>query len=105
MQRLDLQLPPDAYCWHVPMGGRRTAITGALMKSLGARAGMPDIMILMRGKTFGLELKSATGRVSDAQKECHRRLREAGATVAIAGGLDEAVSLLQAWGILPGATS
>jgi hypothetical protein len=100
MQHLGWRLSRDAFAWHTPMGGRRDAITGALMKSLGAVAGFPDVAILTQGKLFCVELKAARGKLSPAQVECHSRLRRAGATIGVAGTIDEATALLSEWGVL-----
>jgi hypothetical protein len=59
VRHLRLRLPRTTFFFHPPMGGRRSAITGALMKSLGARAGMPDVMLIASGRVYGVELKAA----------------------------------------------
>jgi hypothetical protein len=52
------------------------------------------------GKLFGLELKSDRGRLSRTQVECHEDLRRAGAVVAVATGIDQALALLCEWEII-----
>lgn len=39
----------------------------------GAKRGIPDILVITKGKTIGLEVKTPTGRQSKEQKdvECH----------------------------------
>jgi hypothetical protein len=55
---------------------------------------------------FGLELKNGIrGKLSPAQVETHAAMRAAGAVVGVAGTLDEALSLLREWGLLPGGAS
>jgi hypothetical protein len=100
-QHCSLRLPREAFVFHVPMGGKRSAVTGSLLKRMGAVAGFPDLAILLEGKLYCVELKSDRGRVSEAQKVCHERLRLAGATVGIANDIDGALGLLEAWGLLP----
>jgi hypothetical protein len=100
VQHLHLRLRPPTFFFHPPMGGKRSAITGALMKSLGARAGMPDVMLITGGKIYGVELKAPGGRLSPVQKECHEALRAAGCTIGVACGLDEGLALLETWGLL-----
>jgi hypothetical protein len=58
-----------------------------------------------RGRLFAIELKSDRGRLSPEQIECHRGLRDADATVGTANSIDDALSLLDTWGILPGGAS
>jgi hypothetical protein len=51
---------------------------------------------------FGLELKAVGGQLSPAQLACHDAMRAAGAMVATATGLDEAIRQLEAWNLLRG---
>jgi len=94
---------PNLFWFHCPsgafFGGKRQ---GAIMKSLGWMAGLPDLFAIHNGRVFAIELKSETGRVSDAQLECLDRLRQAGAIVAIATGIDEALRKLEHFGLLRG---
>ena len=47
-----------------------------------------------------LELKAGRGRLTDVQRVVHERLREAGANVAIAHGIDQALAQLTEWKLL-----
>jgi hypothetical protein len=85
---------------HFPAGGRRSRINGALLKSMGTRAGVPDLLIVSQGRLFGLELKSSRGRLSPEQRATHEEMRQAGATVGVAGDVDQALDLLAEWGVL-----
>jgi VRR-NUC domain len=97
VQHVEWRLPRDTYWWHPATGGKRLAVTGALMKSLGNKPGLPDIMLISSGKVFGIELKADTGRLSPVQKRCHEDLRRAGCVVGVAAGLDQAIDLLSLW--------
>ena len=92
------------YWFHPANGGARTAIEGAILKACGVRAGTPDLILIKDGKTFGLELKADNGRVSPAQAQAHQEMRAAGATVAVATGIDDALAQLEAWQLLRGQT-
>jgi hypothetical protein len=96
---------PDAFAFHVPLGGYRRPVEAAILKGLGTAAGVPDIIIIYEGRVFALELKSIGGRVSDVQAVVHERLRRAGAKVAVAFGLDQALKQLSSWNLLRGHTS
>jgi hypothetical protein len=85
---------------HFPAGGRRSRVTGAILKGMGTKPGVPDLLLVNSGKLFGLELKSGRGQLSDAQRQTHQHLRDAGATIGTAGTLDEALNLLTEWGVL-----
>jgi hypothetical protein len=106
---LDWRASAGTWWCHYPAGGRRNAVEAAIFKSLGVKAGTPDFLLVKRGRLYCLELKSERGRLSRAQVECHEDLRRAGARVATATGIDQALAILGAWGILgnpaAGATS
>jgi hypothetical protein len=94
----------DVYWFHPANGGARSVIEGAILKACGVRAGTPDLICVRGGKTFGLELKAEGGRLSDAQRLAHEEMQRAGAVVAVATGIDEALATLESWGMLRGST-
>lgn len=67
---------------------------GMILKGTGLKSGVPDILIVHEGRLHGLELKSAKGVLSDAQKRTHEALRAAGCLVAVIRSLDELRALL-----------
>jgi hypothetical protein len=91
---------PGTFYFHVPNGGYRTRAEAGIFKRMGVVKGCPDLCIIGNGRAFFIELKSAKGRLSDDQKACHEALREAGATVGVAGGIDDSIALLETWGLL-----
>jgi VRR-NUC domain len=93
---------PGIFAWHPFSGGLRSKLEAAIYKGLGARAGLPDVMILHRGKLSCIELKTTTGRLSPAQEETLIALRAAGATACHVHSLDQGLRLLEAWGLLRG---
>jgi hypothetical protein len=94
---------PGVFAFHVPNGGYRRKTEAAILKGLGVKAGVPDVICIHRGKVYALELKSERGRLSPKQRETTDALREAGATVRVATGLDEALKQLEQWQLLRGA--
>jgi hypothetical protein len=88
--------------WHTPNGGRRSPVEAAIFAGLGVRAGVSDLILLRHGKAFALELKTERGRPSAAQMQFISEFRAAGGEASIANGLDEAMRLLEAWGLLRG---
>jgi hypothetical protein len=86
--------------FHVPLGGYRRPVEAAILKSIGTVAGIPDVIWIFEGRVYCLELKSEYGRVTDVQRITHERLRVAGAEVAVAFGLDEAIAQLRRWKLL-----
>ena len=99
IQHLTWRARPGVWWTHVPLGGLRSKIEAAILRGLGTARGTPDLLIA-DGKAYFLELKSADGRTSDAQRQCHEALRAAGAEVAVAHGIDEALAWLEAWNLL-----
>jgi hypothetical protein len=102
---LRVRCAPGVYAFHVPNGGRRSRVEAAILKGLGVRAGVPDVMAVKDGRTYGLEVKAPGGRLSAAQRSAHAALRAAGAIVVTSYGLDDAVAQLERWGLLRGQAS
>lgn len=72
LDALTAEYPQCAYVFHVPNGGQRSAITGAQMKRLGVRRGVPDIICPRASQWTGplaIEMKAARGRLSPEQTE------------------------------------
>jgi hypothetical protein len=88
--------------FHVPNGGRRSPVEASIFAGLGVRPGVSDLILLRDGKAFALELKTERGRPSAAQMQFISEFRAAGGEASIANGLDEAMRLLEAWGLLRG---
>lgn len=88
--------------WHPFSGGYRRPAEAAIYKSLGVRAGLPDVMVLHWGKLFCLELKKVGGRQTEQQIECLGELAAAGAYTCVAYGLDAAIRCLESWGLFKG---
>ena len=78
--------------------GRRRGINSGL----GVYAGVPDVIAIKGGQVFALELKTDTGRPSEAQLLAVENIRNAGGFAAICYGLDRALACLETWGILKG---
>jgi len=53
------------------------------------QVGSPDIMALKNGKFYAIEVKSATGKLSERQKMWLDEAKEYGAIVIVAHSLDE----------------
>jgi hypothetical protein len=79
-QFLDMALPVNAVYFHTP-NAPRSKVTGARLKAMGMKAGVPDICIIYRGDVLFVELKTAKGRLSPAQKDMQMQLASAGAHV------------------------
>ena len=104
-EHLALRSAPGVFAFHPPNGGWRSRIEAAILRGLGVRAGVPDVIAIRGGCVYALELKPPGGRLTAAQNAAHAALRAAGATVVTSYGLDDAISMLEEWGLLRGQAS
>lgn len=92
-------LLPDEHrpiVFHVPNGGSRNAMEAANLKTQGVLAGIPDLVITLRGgRVLWIEMKADDGRVSPAQKSVHAHLRELEHSVITAYSAEEALQALR----------
>lgn len=58
-------------------------------------AGIPDILGCLDGQMFGIETKMPGNQQSEIQRYRARKMRDAGAYVAVCYSVDEAVAFLQ----------
>jgi hypothetical protein len=100
---LRLRAAPGVFWFASEAGGYRSVVEANILKHCGVRRGIPDLLLIKGGKTFGLELKAEGGRLSDAQRLAHEEMRAAGADVAVAVGIDQALEQLERWQLLRGA--
>jgi hypothetical protein len=87
--------------FHVPNGGQRNIIEAGQLKASGVVAGVPDLVLVGPGKTYGLEAKVPGGRVSDAQRTVHDAWRMAGHEVHVFWSFEEFklifTKIIQSW--------
>jgi hypothetical protein len=91
---------PGVVWFAVPNGGYRTAAEAHVLKATGVRAGASDLILLHAGKAFALELKTDKGRATNAQIQFIDDWRAAGGEAYLAHGLNEALAVLEEWGLL-----
>jgi hypothetical protein len=102
IEHLQVRGAPGIFWWHTPNGGYRRPREAKIFKSLGVKAGIPDLMIIHEGRIYGLELKAEGGRATPKQLAAVEAIRNAGGFACIAEGLDRALACLEAWKILKG---
>ena len=92
------QWPELALLFHIPNGGtRRDSVEGKHLKQQGVKPGVPDLCLpVPSGRYHGLfiEMKTDTGRASEAQKWWIERLNAAGYFAQVCHGWQAAVDLL-----------
>lgn len=101
-QHIKQRAMPGVFAFHVPNGGYRKPIEAAIMKGMGVRAGVPDVMVIYQGNVYALELKAEGGRPTENQFKAVEDIRNAGGHAVIVEGLDRALRCLETWGILRG---
>lgn len=84
--------------FHIPNGGKRSAVTGAKLKAQGVRKGMLDYGLPVPSRGYHgmfLELKRVTGgRLEPEQAEIIAELREGGYFVAVCRGWFDAAAAI-----------
>lgn len=93
---------PEAEAIHIPNGGYRRKHEAAILKGMGVKAGVPDILVMWAsGNAAFIELKSPTRRndVSAAQDRFLERLSLLGIPNAVCCSLDDVAKNLKAWGV------
>jgi hypothetical protein len=94
---------PGVFAFHVPLGAYRKPVEAAILKGLGVKAGVPDIIAIKAGHAYALELKAAGNKTpTPTQTKTMAAMQRAGATVAVAVGLDDAIKQIEAWGLRRG---
>ncbi len=83
---------PGITIFAIPNGGHRHQMVAAKMKAEGVMAGVPDLFVADGKPGLFIELKTASGRLSEPQRNVIDQLRNAGYPVAICYGLDQAKS-------------
>lgn len=96
MDYLNRALPANYRAIHVPNGGRRDAITGARLKREGVKAGFPDIQIIRNddGYSAFIEVKTAKGALSPAQKEWRDWFERGQAAYAVVRDIEDVEAFL-----------
>lgn len=80
----------------------RSKVAGGRLKAMGMLAGAPDLcFVLPDASVCFLELKQGKNRLSESQTDFAKRCEAIGVVCASAWGLDQALSILTAWGVLP----
>jgi len=98
---LNLMSRSGRFRWfHVPNGGHISRSLGARRKRMGARAGVPDILIETKGgKVIEIELKTDKGRLSRSQQEWQRESYHLGVPYFVVRSVEEMEAVLRGAGL------
>ena len=81
--------------FHVPNGGSRVKREAVVFKAIGVVAGVPDLILIHQNKTYGIELKTKTGKVSDKQIKVHEAWKKQGIDTYIVRSFEEFKELIE----------
>lgn len=96
--RIRAKYPGIELLFHVTNGGSRNKIEAAHLKRQGVKPGVPDLFLpVARGRYHGLfiEMKTDTGRASDAKNDWIERLNAEGYFAEVCHGWESAVRVLE----------
>lgn len=88
------------WAWRANAGSRVMPATDRSARRMfrGAPAGTPDILgVLPGGRLFGLEAKTARGRVRPSQSAWHATAERHGVLVAVVRSVSEALAAVDRW--------
>lgn len=83
---------PDLVVYAIPNGGKRNAVTGAILKAEGVLAGVADLFVARAcGGWHGLyvEMKTERGRQSESQKAFERAVVGEGYRYAVCRSFED----------------
>jgi hypothetical protein len=78
----------------VPNGGTRNMIEATQLKASGLTPGIPDCVLVWKGRVFGFEFKTETGTISPVQKLVHEAWRGQGVDVYVVRSFDQFQSIV-----------
>jgi len=90
---------PGVLVFHVPNGGKRSKTEAAILKGLGVRAGVPDLILLWPGHVAGLEMKAPKGKPTPEQEAIGEKFIQMGHQWGVARSPEEAIALMARWGV------
>lgn len=101
-QHIKLLAPKNVVAFHPANGGARSKRTAGRLKAMGVVPGIPDLVfVLADGRAAFMEIKTPDGRLSAEQKAFQSKCSDMGVEHAVIYNVDQALSILKAWGVLP----
>ena len=97
---LRLCAEPAVIWFHIPNQSSSSPRTGAFLKAMGVIPGVADLCFIKNGCAMFMEIKSAKGRQSPAQKSFEADCLLAGVPYACVDCIDAAITVLRSWGVI-----
>ena len=100
VKHLHARAPKSVYWCSIPNEGKRPPRIGKRLKDMGLRAGAPDLLVIVRGTAYGVELKAGKGKPSPAQLDTQVGWMMAGGAYQLCTGIDETLQYLEQIGAI-----
>jgi hypothetical protein len=101
VELITLNLAPGWFFFHVPNGGFRSRTEAGILKAMGVKKGVDDLIFIQRGGlVYLLELKRPDGSRTKAQRDFHFWCQANDVPSEIASDLEEAIGIITDWGAL-----
>lgn len=91
------------YLFMVPNGemGKISQAAAGRARSMGLRAGISDLVLIgPSGTAYFMEVKTATGKLSEAQRKFMDLCAKRGWNYAVVRSVEESLDVCRKWGIL-----
>jgi hypothetical protein len=89
---------PGCVCFAVPNGGARSKAAASMFKATGVLSGVSDLIVIINHRVIFAEVKTAKGRVSDAQREFGMKVQALGHLWAVWRSIDDVRNTFKALG-------
>ena len=97
--------PEHLPVYHCPNGEQRDARTAGKLKGMGVLAGVPDFTLhLPKGQVAYIEIKAASGQLSEAQIEFRAKVMALGCGYETCRSVDDVAAVVERWLALFGLT-
>lgn len=98
---------PQLLWFHVPNGGKRSKVEGAIFKAMGVRAGVADILLFWEAERYltrmaAIELKAGSNSLEPTQKKFREDWIGAGGYYSVCRSIDDVKASLELWSVPKG---
>lgn len=91
---------PDLIIYAIPNGGKRNAVTGAILKAEGVLAGVADLFVAKATKDYHglyIEMKTAKGRQADSQRAFEEAVTREGYRYELCRSFEQFVAIIRTY--------
>lgn len=92
---------PNCFWFHCPnQRGTRSKVENVILKTLGVKAGVPDLVFITPDRPCFAEVKSPKGSLTPAQKSVRDILLAMDCGYAVVRSIDDMKLALKDWGLI-----